>query len=441
MGLRNRAIFWFFVYGFLVFFPLFVAATNRPPGERSIIVEISVACGFIGLAMLGLEFALISHLRPVAMPFGMDALIQFHRELGTMALIFVLVHPILLFINGLPLSTLNPFSGTAATRVGVIALICMLLIVGLSFGRKRLKFKYEYWQLTHGLLSIAAFGFAIWHMANVNRYFSIPVMRLIWFQYAILLIGLLVWYRLIIPIQMLGKPWVIKENKAEAGNSHTISLEPLGHNGWSFSGGQFAWLTTRKSPFSIYHHPISMSSGGEMDQTGNIQFTIRNLGDWSGETVPNLEVGNKVWVDGPYGVFSVDHEQAQGFVLLGGGVGITPMRSILLTMIQRQDFRPVYLFFAANHEDELTFREEFETLSNDYPNIKVVFVLSKPPEGWEGESGYITQPILDRHLPEQRNRFMYFICGPEPMMDAMEKVLLEMGVPGDQIQTERFNMV
>jgi predicted ferric reductase len=178
-----------------------------------------------------------------------------------------------------------------------------------------------------------------------------------------------------------------------------------------------------------------------MDQTGNIQFTIRNLGDWSGETVPNLEVGNKVWVDGPYGVFSVDHEQAQGFVLLGGGVGITPMRSILLTMIQRQDFRPVVLFFATNTENDITFREELIELSNNYPNIKVVIVLSEPPEGWEGESGRISQEILERHLPAQAKRYMYFICGPEPMMDAMEKVLLGMNVPGDHIQTERFNMV
>jgi predicted ferric reductase len=441
MGLRNRAIFWFFIYGFLVFFPLFIAATNRPPGDRPAIVEISVASGFIGLAMLGLEFALISHLRPVALPFGMDALIQFHRELGTMALVFVLVHPILLFINGLPLSTLNPFGGTPATQLGVIALICMLLIVGLSFGRKRLKFKYEYWQLTHGLLSIAAFGVAIWHMDKVNRYFSIPAMQGIWFLYAILLIGLLLWYRLVIPIQMLRKPWVIKENMAEAGDSRTITLEPTGHKGWPFSGGQFAWLTTRTSPFSIYHHPISMSSGGEIDQTGRIQFTIRNLGDWSGSAVPKLEVGRKVWVDGPYGVFSIDREQAQGFVLLGGGVGITPMRSIILTMIQRQDFRPVVLFFAANTEDDLTFREELIELSKNHPNIKIVFVLANPPEQWDGETGYITQQILERHLPAQAKRFMYFICGPEPMMNAMEKVLLVNGIPGDHIQTERFNMV
>lgn len=441
MGLRNRAIFWFFIYGFLVFFPLFIAATTRPPGNRPAIVEISVACGFIGLAMLALEFALISHLRPVAMPFGMDALIQFHRELGTMALVFVLVHPVLLFINGLPLSTLNPFGGGIVTQLGTIAILGMLLIVGLSFGRKRLKFKYEYWQLTHGLLSVATFVIALWHMAQVDRYMSVPAMKGIWLLYAILLIGLLVYYRLVMPIQMLRRPWVLVDNKAEAGDARTLTLRPDGHKGFNFSGGQFAWLTTRRSPFSIYHHPISMSSGGETDLTGTIQFTVRNLGDWSGKTVPELEVGRKVWVDGPYGVFTIDDEQAQGFVLLGGGVGITPMRSIIQTMIQREDFRPVTLFFATNTEEDLTFREELEAIAATYDNIKLVYVLAKPGDDWQGERGYITEEVMLRHLPSQWRRFMYFICGPEVMMDALEKELLAMGVPGDQIQTERFNMV
>jgi predicted ferric reductase len=391
--------------------------------------------------MLGLEFALISHLRPVALPFGMDALIQFHRELGTMALVFVLAHPLLLFVDGLPLSTLNPLGGTPVTQLGVLGLIGLLLIVGLSFGRKKLRFKYEYWQLTHGLLSVATFVLAIWHMARVDRYFSIPSMQGIWFLYGILLIGLLAWYRLALPIQMLRRPWVVVENKAEIGDSRTVTLKPDGHAGWSFSGGQFAWLTTGKSPFSIYHHPISMSSGGEMEQTGTVQFTIRNLGDWSGGVVPKLRAGDKVWVDGPHGVFNIDHEQAQGFILMGGGVGITPMRSIIHTMIQREDFRPVVLFFAADSEDDLTFREEWEELPKRYPNVKVCFVLTHPSADWQGETGYISQEILERHLPAQWKRFMVFICGPEPMMDAMEKLLLAMGVPGDQVQTERFNMV
>jgi len=259
----------------LVFFPLFIAATNRPPGERAVIVEISVACGFIGLAMLALEFALISHLRPVAMPFGMDALIQFHRELGTMALVFVLAYPILLFLNGLPLSTLNPFGGTPATQLCVIALISMLLIVGLYYGRKRLIFKYEYWQLTHGLLSIAAFVFAIGHMAKVYRYFSIPAMAGLWDLYAFLLLGLLLWYRLVISIQMLRKPWAVLENKSEAGNSRTLTLKPEGHKAWSFSGGQFACRGNQASRKS--YPQAGRSRSHSLDNRRGIALWIKQL--------------------------------------------------------------------------------------------------------------------------------------------------------------------
>jgi predicted ferric reductase len=184
-----------------------------------------------------------------------------------------------------------------------------------------------------------------------------------------------------------------------------------------------------------------MSSGGEVEPGGAIQFTIRDLGDWSGQKVPNLKAGDRVWVDGPYGVFTIDHEQAQGFVLLGGGVGITPMRSIIHTMLQREDYRPVTLFFAANLEEDLTYRKELEQLAQKYSHIQVVFVLSKPGSGWTGETGRVNREILERYLPRQWQRFMYFICGPEPMMDALEKLLVEMGVPSDQVQTERFNMV
>jgi ferredoxin-NADP reductase len=74
-------------------------------------------------------------------------------------------------------------------------------------------------------------------------------------------------------------------------------------------------------------------------------------------------------------------------------------------------------------------------------NLQVVIVLSKPPEGWTGETGYITGDVLQRHLPQQYKRFQYFICGPTPLMDGMEKALPELGVPADKIHTERFDMV
>ncbi len=71
----------------------------------------------------------------------------------------------------------------------------------------------------------------------------------------------------------------------------------------------------------------------------------------------------------------------------------------------------------------------------------MVHVLSHPGEVWRDERGHIDAEILDRHLPPRRERLQYFICGPEPMMDAAESALRKLGVPGERVHSERFGMV
>ena len=77
----------------------------------------------------------------------------------------------------------------------------------------------------------------------------------------------------------------------------------------------------------------------------------------------------------------------------------------------------------------------------DRLTLTVVHVLERTPDEWEGETGYLTAEILARHLPPAYRRFQYFICGPDPMMDAAEAALIELGVPPERVHTERFNMV
>jgi ferredoxin-NADP reductase len=74
-------------------------------------------------------------------------------------------------------------------------------------------------------------------------------------------------------------------------------------------------------------------------------------------------------------------------------------------------------------------------------SLRVVHALEKPPEGWTGETGYLNAAILKRHLPRHHERMQYFVCGPGPMMDAMDKVLPAAGVPEERIHTERFDWV
>jgi predicted ferric reductase len=446
---------WFSFYLVLILFPLLLGSVFRPPNASdSFLVNLSAGLGYVGFAIMALELALIARVKPAASAFGLDVLQQFHKEIGMAAFLMVLAHPILLILSGYPARIILPVPGVPFSIVlGTVAFLLVALLITLSIWRKRLKIRYEVWQMTHGLLTIALILTAAWHILRVGRYVQMTPMRVLWAGYLVLLVGLFVYYRLVKPLRLLNKPWRVVENREELGDARTLRLQPIGHPGWpgGFEAGQFAWLNLGTSPFGYEQHPISMSSNGDTAamggaaaagaETGEVAFTIKNLGGWSGQVVPRVKPGQKIWVDGPYGVFTLDREQAPGYVFLAGGVGITPLRAMLVTMAEREDVRPVVLFYGSRHPDDLTFCDELLELQHKM-NLKVVYVVEEPPADWHGETGRISGDLLKKYLPtKQYQRWQYFICGPTPMMDALEKVLPSIGVPAEKIQTERFDMV
>src|SRR5262249_28169487 len=96
-------------------------------------------------------------------------------------------------------------------------------------------------------------------------------------------------------------------------------------DGFRFRPGQFAWLTTGKTPLKITGHPFSFSSSAAVSD-GQVEMTIRNLGDFTSK-IGHIPVGQRVYLDGPYGAFTIDRNPADMHVLIAGGVGITPMMS------------------------------------------------------------------------------------------------------------------
>jgi predicted ferric reductase len=178
----------------------------------------------------------------------------------------------------------------------------------------------------------------------------------------------------------------------------------------------------------------------DTDPGDPISMTIKAAGDFT-QSIRDVIPGTRVYVDGPHGVFSMDSRQGPGYVFIAGGIGVTPLYSMLLTMRQREDVRPVILFAASVSWDEIVFREELEELCATMPNLDVVHVLERPPDGWAGESGRITPHVLTRCLPRQFLRYEFLVCGSGAMMDAMEEALLALGVPFRQVSTERLDMV
>jgi predicted ferric reductase len=185
-------------------------------------------------------------------------------------------------------------------------------------------------------------------------------------------------------------------------------------------------------------HPFSMSSSAERPE--RLEFSIKALGDFTNR-IKDVQPGTKAYLDGPYGVFTSDrYFDTSGFVWIAGGIGITPFMSMLTTLVDRQDERPLLLIYANKTWEGTAFREELEALQ-DRLNLTVVHVLREPPEDWPGETGYVDRDLLERYIPVHRGSRQYFICAAPVMMDQVEAALHDLGVPFTNIHMEHFNLV
>jgi predicted ferric reductase len=438
MNLLLRAVAWSGLYVFLVLLPLLAALWSSPRGG-GFLHELGVAAGYVALSMLALEFALIARLRAVAQPFGIDALQWFHRGLGFAALGFALAHPLLLLAAGMSARGFDPFGGPVAMRPGAAAFWLLLALVASTVWRRALRLSYEAWLVLHRWAALLLLGGALWHVFLVEGRSGPPFMRALWAAYALLVAWLVVQHRLVAPLRLWRRPWRVVENRPERGDARTLVVEPVGHRGFDFEPGQFAWLLSGRTPFSAQQHPITIAGSAEQGESRRLEFTVKALGDWSREVVPRMAPGQRLWLDGPHGVFTPEREPAIGLVLVGGGVGITPMRSILRTMRDRGDRRPVLLLHAASSPERMTYREEFEALAGELA-LTYVPVAEDAPPGWQGERGLIDRALLERHLPPQRAHWQCFVCGPPPMLDAMDRLLPACGLPVARVHSERFAM-
>ncbi|MBN2549967.1 MAG: ferric reductase-like transmembrane domain-containing protein [Anaerolineales bacterium] len=384
---------------------------------------------------------LTARFKSIKAPYGADIVYHFHRQVSLVAFVLVLAHPLLLFaFSPDTLGLLNLFTAPWRARAGVTAVLLLMGLVAASLWRKRFKLEYTTWRVWHGILATAVVVLAMTHVILARHYLNTPWKQSFWIIYGVFWVSLLIYVRIIKPLQLLRRPYEVEHIHSERGNAWSLTVKPVGHAGMKFMPGQFAWITIRSSPFLDGEHPFSFSSNA--CQSDRLTFTIKELGDFTRQ-IKNLSPGEKVFVDGPFGNFSVDrHSHAEQFVFIAGGVGITPIMSMLRTLAERGDRRPLVLIYANRDWESVIFREEIENLK-DALNLTVVQLLQEPPADWSGESGFVSQAILERFLPQarQRNTFEVFICGPQPMMNAVEKALINLKVPFGDFHAERFNLV
>ena len=154
-----------------------------------------------------------------------------------------------------------------------------------------------------------------------------------------------------------------------------------------------------------------------------------------------LTEGSIVEVMAPAGAFYLDEERNRPVVLIGGGVGLTPVLSMLETLVQSGTNREIWFFYGVRNNQEHAFLDHLIEIDRDNPNVHLVVSYSQPTDDCiEGHhyhnKGFVSVDLMKSRLPS--NNFEFYICGPPPMMDMVTRELEAWGVPEEDIHFEAF---
>lgn len=202
--------------------------------------------------------------------------------------------------------------------------------------------------------------------------------------------------------------------------------------GYAFTPGQYLslTLTTRDGE--------QTKEFSHCDTPGDprIHLLTRMTGSAFKDALATLVPGDAVQVRGPFGGLVLGGVDRAAFLV--GGVGITPMRSIVGDAVQRATGLTALVFDANPDEACIPFREEFGAWERENPAVRFVHALERPPVGWKGERGFITADIVRRHC-DPLDGWHWFVAGPPAMAEAMRSVLADLDVPADRSTFELFS--
>jgi predicted ferric reductase len=418
--------------------PLLLSSTAGGDGE--FVLELALATGLLSASLLLVVVVAASRMRSITNAFGIERVLISHRWFGLAALFMVLLHTGLVLLDNPHNYYLLTFY-SAPPRAATGATIAIVLLCSAAVFKRKLSWSYEVWRWVHIGLATICLVLSALHVYFLNHLIRNPQMRACFVAMASMIIVVMGKRWVIRPLMSQHRSYRIEEVRTESPMVSTLVLKPKysWQRGMKFLPGQFAWIRLNDTDKPWVDHPFTIASGAHRPR--QLEFTIRHVGDFT-RTITALVPGSTVQVDGPYGSFTVDHRPTRGLLLIAGGVGLTPMMSILRTLDNRGDWRPACLVMGARHHDDLLFRDELQTLSDRMP-LRVLEVLSDAPDDWRGLRGRVDARILSIALPTRRDRIDVdvYICGSAPMVGGVLAGLEELGVPRERIHTEQFDMI
>jgi len=389
-------------------------------------------------ALIGTYFALLGILLVARIPWvergvGHDRLVTWHRKLGPWSLYLIGFHILLITVGYAGQFQVSIFSElidiltTFDWMWAALAGFVFMITAGVtSYKKARAKLSYETWWMIH-ISTYAAIALSFMHqILNGPMFIGHPLNKAFWIALYSAMVFAIIYWRFVIPIYRSLRHGIRVEKVVVEGPG-MVSVIMRGHqlHRLNAQGGQFfGWRFLAKG-HALISHPYSLSAAPTAHY---LRITVKDLGDHS-RSLADLKPGTRVFMEGPYGAFTAGRASRKHVVLIGGGVGITPVRAII------EEFRngvQLDVIVRVSRSEDLILREELDYLAAQSDgSIRIHYLVgSRKLHPMDAKS-------ITALVPRFADSDIY-ICGPAPLVNAVRDAAHEVGVPKNRFHDEAF---
>jgi predicted ferric reductase len=391
--------------------------------------------GMVAGSLVLLQIILGARLRCLDRIFGLSNLFEFHRINGILIAGLVCIHPILVFIPedriSIPLQLRY-----WPEFVGLFLFLIIIFSVISSYWRDRLRLCFHRWWPIHrgaAILTVTAFWM---HVLSVSETFQQKLPRMVAFC-AISLCGLLFLWIRSRPLRSKRKSFMVSATEPVGEDAVCLKIISDTNHIPAYMPGQFSFIAFLSAHISKEEHPFTIAS--TLTRPSFLEFIVRTTGDWTSQ-LKNLQPGDRVLMNGPFGLFShLRLCQKKEIILIAGGIGITPMLSMLRYMADHDDQRKITLIWSNQTRKHIIFPHEFQNLEVQLKRLRILHVMTRDPE-FTGEKGRLDRLKLKRLISDCSISSAVFVCGPDQMMQEVYNALVSLGFSRRMIFMERFSL-
>jgi len=396
------------------------------------LTSIGQLTALIGTTLFALSLLLSARLHFFEDYFGgLDRMYNMHHKIGTIAFLFLLVHPLILAFRYIPLSLSDTarfllFTDDVPKNLGLIALLLLMAPLSVTF---LARWKYQILKFIHQLLGFAFF-FGALHAFLIPSDISNNLL-LMEFMFTLTIISLLAFgYRTLLGKKLVSRyRYVVQAVRQLDATVTEIVMIPEDVHMY-YVPGQFVFIAFTHSGIEPEVHPFSISSAPMELQ---LRITAKALGDYT-KSIRNLQVGATAEIEGPFGAFCYLYGENTRQIWIAGGIGITPFLSMARNLkTNKHTGHMIDFYYSAKTKEEMVFLDELYSIGTEYPNLHVIPFNAD-------ERGFLTMDAIEKITGTLIDKDIY-VCGPPPMMHSIIGQCQAKGVPQARVHCEEFKLL